>query len=89
MEYTRKRLVTIPEEINNTKNITSRQCYAREIQFIPDENFVFLDETGSNLHQSQNYGYSPKTMKAFRVVKGSREKNISNMVSIQNLGILA
>ena len=53
-KYTRKRLVTVPEKRNNPKNMTARQCYARKIQFIPDGNFVFLDETGANTYQSQN-----------------------------------
>jgi len=43
---------TVSEERNNPKNITDRQCYARKVQFIPDRNLVFLDEIGTNLHQS-------------------------------------
>ena len=43
----------------------------------------------TNLHQSRNYGYSPKNMKAIRIVKGGRGKNISSMVAIKNTEILA
>jgi len=59
MDYFRKRLVLIPEERNTPKNIDARQNYAREVQFIANSNLVFLDETGLNLHQMRNYGYSP------------------------------
>jgi len=89
MNYTRKRLVKVPEERNNEKNMNARQTYAREIQFIHNENLVFLDETGLNLNQTRNYGYSPKNVKAYVVAKGNRGKNISCMVAIKNSGIVA
>ena len=83
MEYTRKRLVKIPQERNTPKNIDARQNYAREMQFISNDNLVFLDETGLNLHQTRNYGYSPKNAKAYKVVKGGRGKNISCLLAIK------
>ena len=89
MEYTRKRLVKIPEERNAPRNIDARQKYAREVQFIGNEHLIFLDETGMNLHQTRNYGYSPKNYKAYKLVKGSRGKNISCMVAIKITGIIA
>jgi len=88
MGYTRKRLVIIPEERNAPKNIDARQIYAREIQFVADTNLVFLDETGMNLHQTRNYGYAPKNMKAYKVVKANRGTNISCMVAIKKTGVL-
>jgi len=89
MDYSRKRLVSIPEARHTPKNIDARQNYARQIQFISNNNLVFLDETGLNLHQTRNYGYSPKNMKAYAIVKGSRGANISCMVVIKNTGIVA
>ena len=89
MDYTRKRLVKVPEERNTPKNLDIRQTYARDVQFIPNENLVFLDETGLNLHQTRNYGYSPKNVKAYKVVRGSRGKNISCMLAIKQSGIVA
>ncbi|KAG0434020.1 hypothetical protein DMUE_5331 [Dictyocoela muelleri] len=89
MEYTKKRLVKIPEERNSPRNIDSRQSYTREIEFMNDDNLVFLDETGINLNQSRNYGYSPKNCKAVKIVKNSRGKNISCMVAIKKPGIIA
>lgn len=88
MDYTRKRLVRIPEERNSPKNIETRQTYAREIQFVSDSNLVFLDETGANMHHSRNYGYSAKNVKAYKVVKSNRGVNISCMVAISNTGII-
>lgn len=88
MEYTRKRLVKIPEERNSARIIDIRQNYAREIQFVSDVNLVFLDETGVNLHHSKHYGYSPKNVKAIKTVKGGRGRNISCMLAIKITGIV-
>ncbi|KAG0434514.1 hypothetical protein DMUE_5152 [Dictyocoela muelleri] len=83
MSYSRKRLVKIPEERNSQWKIEIRRAYAREMQFISDDNLVFLDETGINLNRSRNYGYSPKNTKAVKIVKNSRGKNVSCMVAIK------
>lgn len=88
MNYTRKRLVKIPEERNTIRNIDARQIYARQLEFVSDSNLVFLDETGINLNLSRNYGYSPKNAKAVRVCKNSRGRNVSCMVAIKNTGIV-
>jgi hypothetical protein len=56
-----------------------------EISFVPVENLVYLDETGVNLHQSKNYGYSPINEKAYKIVNGNRGQNISCMVVIKKL----
>jgi len=88
MNYSRKRLVKIPVERNNPRNIDLRQVYARAINFIPVENLVFLDETGVNMHQSRNYGYSPINEKACKIVNANRGQNISCMVAIKKTGIL-
>jgi arginine repressor len=71
---TQKRLVRIPQERNTARTLDIRQCYAREVQFISNENFVFLDETGVNLNQCMNYGYSPKKVRAHRIFRGNRGK---------------
>lgn len=89
MNYTRKRLVKVSAERNSPVNINIRQEFARNIEFICDSNFVFLDETGCNLHITRNYGYSPVNTKAYKVVKGNRGQNISCMVAIKNSGVIA
>lgn len=88
MNYTRKRLVNVPEERNSSKNIDCRQLYAKEIMFIEDSNLVFLDETGVNLHHTRNYGYSAKNIKAFKSVRANRGQNISCLVAINIQGFL-
>ncbi|KAG0433934.1 hypothetical protein DMUE_5361 [Dictyocoela muelleri] len=50
--------------------------------------WFFLDETGINLNQSRNYGYSPKNTKAVKIVKNSRGKNVSCMVAIKKMGVI-
>lgn len=85
MKYSRKRLVRIPEDRNSEKNKNLRQAYGRMLSFVPDENLVFLDETGVNLHQSRNYGYSPKNCKAVKVVKSNKTTNISCMVPLKKM----
>jgi len=89
INYTRKRLVTIPEARNAPRNIDARQEYSRMIGFVFDENLVYMDETGINLHMVRSYGYSPKNTKAYKVVKGSKETNISLLLAIKMTGILA
>jgi hypothetical protein len=89
MNFTRKRLVRVPEERNFINNIDFRQEYANSITFVANERLVFLDETGYNLHITRNYGYSPKNVKAFKIVKGNRGKNVSCMVAIKTSGITA
>ncbi|KAF7699512.1 hypothetical protein CDIK_1226 [Cucumispora dikerogammari] len=69
MEFTRKRLVKVPEKRNTTRTINARQEYCTIINQVDDERLVFLDETGVNLHHSRNYGYSPKNSKAIWVVR--------------------
>jgi len=80
MNYTRKRLVTI---------LVARQEYSRMIDFVSDENFVYMGETGINLHMVRSYGYSPKNTKAYKVVKRSKGINISLLLAIEMSGILA
>ena len=65
MEITRKRLSIVPRERNTPRIIDLRQEFCRRINNIQDENLVFLDETGFNLHTKQNYGYSLKIRSAF------------------------
>lgn len=88
MEYSRKRLMKIPAERNSPATINARQLYAREIQHISPSNLVYLDETGFNLHISQNYGYSPKNEKAYVMVPANKGQNISLMAVISISGLV-
>ena len=89
MDYTRKRLVKVPEERNSLRTVDSRQEYCTVINHIDDEKLVFLGETGLNLHHSRNYSYSPKNSKAIKVVNANRGQNVSSLVAIKKSGIIA
>ena len=88
MEFTRKRLSLIPAERNSTRILDMRSIYCTEIRNISVERLVFLDETGFNLHTSQNYGYSLKNTKAYSVAKANRGTNQSLMCAIDVNGVV-
>ncbi|XP_065670352.1 uncharacterized protein LOC136088977 [Hydra vulgaris] len=89
MEFTRKRLTLVPKERNSPQNVDLRQSFCRTNNSIPDNNLVFLDETGFNLHTSKQYGYSIKNTKCFVTVPANRGKNVSLMAAITVNGILS
>ena len=82
MNITRKRLTHVPTERNSARVLEIRKIYGIEIQNVPINNVVYLDETGFNLHTCQNYDYSTKNSKAYVVVSGNKGINISLMASI-------
>ncbi|KAF7694634.1 hypothetical protein CDIK_2083 [Cucumispora dikerogammari] len=88
MDYTRKRLVKIPEKNKPIRTINARQEHFGVINQISDNKLVFLDKTGVNLQHSKNYGYSSKKEKAIKVVKVNRIQNISFLVVIKASGII-
>jgi len=55
--------------------------------FLNDQ-LVFLDETGVNLHTSSNYGYSTKNTKAYALFPANKGTNISLMEAITSNGVL-
>ncbi|KAF7687088.1 hypothetical protein CDIK_3074 [Cucumispora dikerogammari] len=89
MNYSRKRLVRVPEKRNSLRNIEARQIYARLIEQVSVNNLVFLDETGVNLHQTRNYSYSPINSKCYKLARADRETNISCLVTVKNLGVIS
>ena len=60
MNYTRKRLKPIVQERNSSRVIAERHRYAVRFSGIRDEDLVFIDETGFNLHVNPEYGYAPE-----------------------------
>lgn len=85
----RKRLSLIPIERNNSRVIELRYNYARELNNYTNEQLVYLDETGFNLHTSNSYGYSFTNTKAYSSVPANKGLNISLMCSITSMGILS
>ncbi|KAF7685985.1 hypothetical protein CDIK_3265 [Cucumispora dikerogammari] len=88
MNYTRKKVVPVPENRNTSRNIKARQLYARSLEHITDSNLLFFVKTGVNLHHARNYGYSPKNTKCYKTVKANRKTNISCLVAIKLSGVL-
>jgi len=86
---TRKRLSLVPIERNSPRLIEMRKVYGHAMNDITLDRLVFLDETGFNLHSSQNYGYSMKNTKAFISVQANRGINQSLMCAIDINGVVA
>ncbi|KAF7696501.1 hypothetical protein CDIK_1819 [Cucumispora dikerogammari] len=87
-QITRKKLALVLAERNSPIVIELRFIYARELGIIQTCQLVFLDETGFNLHTSNNYGYSAVNMKASQTVQANRCMNISLMCGIWTGGVI-
>ena len=55
---------------------------------ISDEEIIYVDETGFNLHTSSNYGYSPVNEKPFRMVTAAKGLNASLLCTISVRGLV-
>ncbi|KAI0978187.1 hypothetical protein GJ496_011497 [Pomphorhynchus laevis] len=89
LEITRKILTCFPIERDTESRIDDRAVYASDISALGNENLVFLDETGFNLHTSRSYGYSPVNTKAFISVPANRNIKRSVMCIIGINGLIA
>ncbi|KAG0437415.1 hypothetical protein DMUE_3701 [Dictyocoela muelleri] len=89
MNYTRMKLTLIPVNRNSNGNKTTRAQYGTSLLNINDNQMIFLDETGFNLHSHQRFGYSLKNSKCFINVPNSKGTNISFLYAITNEDILA
>ena len=88
IKITRKRLSLVPVERNSPNLLNLRRDYGTEMENIPLNMMVFLDETGFNLHTTQHYGYSFKNTKAYSLVKANRAINQSLMCAIDINGVI-
>lgn len=88
MKYSRKKLVKIPEERNSSRIIDTRLTFCRDVNNIPNDHLVYLDETGFNLHLTRGFGYSPINSKCFVTVPANRNRNISLLLAINSAGIV-
>jgi transposase len=89
MGFTRKILTKIPIERNSANVIEQRKAYCEMIDSLPDKKILFLDETGFNLHTSNNWGYSPKGQPAIASIPASRGRNLSLLSVISMTGLIA
>ncbi|KAG0434715.1 Transposable element Tc3 transposase [Dictyocoela muelleri] len=87
MGFTRKIISKIPISRNSDANKTTRYIYANLIREISDNELIFLDESGFNLHLTRKYGYSKKNCKAYTTVPNSKGANVSFLCSISIEGI--
>ena len=56
---------------------------------ISNSKLVFLDETGFDLYTSINYGYSPKNITGYTMVKANKDTNQSLMCTSDSNGVIA
>lgn len=89
INYSRKRLVQMPDERNSFRIIENRRIFAENINNISDNQLFYLDECGFNKHTSRSYGYSPKNQKAIKTVSANRGQNISLLAMISKNGYIA
>lgn len=86
--FSRKRLSLVPAERNTVEKLSARALYATELSRIPDENSIFLDETGFNEHTRRSYGYSPVNSKAYITVPANKNVNRSLICAIGMEGVI-
>ncbi|KAF7692226.1 hypothetical protein CDIK_2431 [Cucumispora dikerogammari] len=89
MNYSRKELPFVPAESNTLRLMGLRQTCGKNLMHIFVERPVFLDETGFNLHSSENYGYSPVNTRGYSVVRANRDTSQSLMCAVDISGIIA
>lgn len=66
----------VPVERNSPRIVNEIQEYARLMQFMRNNNLIFLEETGFDMHLICKYGYSPKNTNAYHAVKDNKGKYI-------------
>lgn len=88
MEYTRKRLLIIQHGRNSPRILDIRRDDALQMKHHSNENIIYLDKTGFNLHTHTNYGYSPKNSKAYINVPANKGVNLSLMAAISVNGVV-
>lgn len=72
LSKSRKRLVLISDRKNDPININERHIFSVMYRRFENDDLLFLDETGFNLHTSRNCGYSPINSPARLTVKSSK-----------------
>ncbi|XP_065663808.1 uncharacterized protein LOC136085893 [Hydra vulgaris] len=89
MGYTRKRLKPIVAARNSAMVIGQRFLYCTHVSSINDNNIIFIDEIGFNLHQSRHHGYALSGSTPCITVPTQRGRNISLICAISVEGIIS
>lgn len=84
----RKRLKKICEKVLDEEHEVKVRRYAFEMVRRRDMNFLFLDESGFNLHTSINYGYALPGTSPVKYQPASPGQNLSLCCIISNVGIV-
>ena len=88
MGWSKKRIRTIPNERNTARVIEERKSYVYSICNRPDEDLIFLDETGINLHVGPNFGWSPLNISPILHRPANKGQNTSLLMAINTSGIV-
>ncbi|KAG0426706.1 hypothetical protein DMUE_5953 [Dictyocoela muelleri] len=83
-----KRKILISDKKNDQETIEQRHFFAVKYRIYSDEDILYLDETGFNLHSKRSYEYSPKNVPARLIVKGNRGQNVTLIIIISKNRIL-
>jgi len=82
IQFSRKRLKRVSEKVITKDMINERYHYSVRINSLTNENILYLDESGFNLHATNNYGYSPINVDAIRHVPANKGRNVSLLALI-------
>ncbi|KAG0422610.1 hypothetical protein DMUE_6195 [Dictyocoela muelleri] len=85
--FSRKVLTKIPINRNSDQSKNLRFIFGQSIENISNEKNIYIDESGFNLHLTQNYRYSKKNKKASISVPNSKGQNVSFLCAFYIDGI--
>ena len=84
---TRKRIKKKASVLLTQSNMEQRLLFSSNISGKLSKEYLFLDESGFNLHTSNNYGYFPVAEDAALYQPASRDRNVSMCGIISNSGV--
>jgi len=77
IKFSRKRLKRVSDRVLSIDVIEERYNFCVRVNALANTDLMYLDETGFNLHSTNNYGYSPANVDAIRHVPANRGRNVS------------
>ncbi len=84
-----KRAYKQPRTRNSAEVIQKRRNFAVGILNVPDEQRLYLDETGFNTHTQEEYGWAPMNMTPMIPVNPNRGRNCTLLMAISCFGVEA
>lgn len=88
IKMTRKRLVIISDKKNDEVTIGKRHQFAAKYRRYNNQDLLYLDETGFNLHSKRSYGYSPVNSPARVTCRANKGKNVTLLCLISVNGVV-